>query len=154
MTDLSVAQGPIGLVEEEVEEENVIYPVSIVLTLQRERTASLLRALRSQLIPAWFARLHPRYRTPTNSIYVTSAVIATMLVLGSAGVRTAEAFGVLNDASSEFYAIAYLAMFLIPICGAKAVRERLPRWTGAACAFGANSAPYFSGFETSISVIK
>jgi len=89
-----------------------------------------------QLIPAWFARLHPRYRTPTNSIYVTSAVIAMMLVLGSAGVRTAEAFGVLNDASSEFYAIAYLAMFLIPICGARAVRERLPWWTAAACACG------------------
>ena len=88
------------------------------------------------LIPAWFTRLHPRYRTPTNSIYVTSAVIATMLVLGSAGVRAAEAFGVLNDASSEFYALAYLAMFLIPICGAKAVRERLPRWTAAACACG------------------
>ena len=88
------------------------------------------------LIPAWFTRLHPRYRTPTNSIYVTSAVIATMLVLGSAGVHAAEAFGVLNDASSEFYALAYLAMFLIPICGAKVVRERLPRWTAAACACG------------------
>jgi amino acid transporter len=88
------------------------------------------------LIPAWFTRLHPRYRTPTNSIYVTSAVIATMLVLGSAGVHAAEAFGVLNDASSEFYALAYLAMFLIPICGAMAVRERLPRWVAAACVCG------------------
>jgi hypothetical protein len=59
-----------------------------------------------------------------------------MLVLGSAGVHAAEAFGVLNDASSEFYALAYLAMFLIPICGARAVRERLPRWIAAACACG------------------
>ncbi len=89
-----------------------------------------------QLIPAWFARLHPRYRTPTNSIYVTSAVIAAMLVLGSAGVHAAEAFGVLNDVSSEFYALAYLAMFLIPICGARAVRERLPRWIAIPCVFG------------------
>jgi amino acid transporter len=88
------------------------------------------------LIPAWFARLHPRYRTPTNSIYVTSAVIAAMLVLGSAGVHAAEAFGVLNDASSEFYALAYLAMFLIPICGARAVRERLPRWIAVPCVCG------------------
>ena len=88
------------------------------------------------LIPAWFTRLHPRYRTPTNSIYVTSAVIAALLVLGSAGVHVAEAFGVLNDASSEFYALAYLAMFLIPICGAIAVRERLPRWVSAACICG------------------
>ncbi|MFK0282319.1 hypothetical protein ACIQVL_17885 [Streptomyces sp. NPDC090499] len=49
MTDLSVAQGPVGLVEE----EDVTYPVSIVLTLQREQTASLLRTMRSQhVLPA------------------------------------------------------------------------------------------------------
>jgi amino acid transporter len=88
------------------------------------------------LIPAWFTRLHPRTLTPTNSIYVTGGVIAGLLVLGSAGVHAAEAFGVLNDASSEFYALAYLAMFLIPICGARAVRCRLPRWVAFVCAFG------------------
>jgi len=88
------------------------------------------------LIPAWFTRLHPRYLTPTNSIYVTGAVVAALLVLGSAGVHAAEAFGVLNDASSEFYALAYLAMFLIPICGARAVRDRLPRFVAFVCAGG------------------
>jgi amino acid transporter len=88
------------------------------------------------LIPTWFTRLHPRYRTPTHSIYLTGGVIVALLVLGSAGVHAAEAFGVLNDASSEFYALAYLAMFLIPICGVKAIRERLPRWGAAACACG------------------
>jgi amino acid transporter len=89
-----------------------------------------------QLIPEWFARLHPRFRTPMNSIYLTSAVIVALLVLGSAGVRAAEAFGLLNDASSEFYALAYLAMFLIPICGAKSVRERLPSWVAPVCIGG------------------
>jgi amino acid transporter len=88
------------------------------------------------LIPEWFTRLHPRYLTPTNSIYVTGAVVASLLVLGSAGVHAAEAFGVLNDASSEFYALAYLAMFLIPIFGAASLRERLPRWVAVVCAGG------------------
>ncbi len=88
------------------------------------------------LIPAWFTRLHPRYRTPTNSIYVTGGVVACMLVLGSAGVRAAEAFGVLNDASSEFYALAYMAMFLIPICGAAPVRARLPGWVAFVSGLG------------------
>jgi len=88
------------------------------------------------LIPAWFTRLHPRFMTPTNSIYVTGAVVASLLVLGSAGVHAAEAFGLLNDASSEFYALAYLAMFLIPICGARQVREKLPRWVAVICAGG------------------
>ena len=88
-----------------------------------------------RLVPAWFARLDAR-RVPANSILFTGAVVAALLVLGSAGVHAAEAFGVLNDASSEFYALAYLAMFLIPICGAVAIRRRLPRWVAWICAAG------------------
>ena len=88
------------------------------------------------LIPPWFNQLHPVYRTPVNSIYVTSAIILAMLVLGSAGVRAAEAFGVLNDASDEFYGLAYLAMFLIPVCGVRAVRDRLPGAVAVICAIG------------------
>ncbi len=88
------------------------------------------------LVPEWFARLHPRFRTPTNSITVTTIVIAGLLVLGSAGVRAAEAFAVLNDTSSELYALAYLAMFLIPIAGAAAVRKPLPLWVKAVCWLG------------------
>ena len=88
------------------------------------------------LIPEWFERLHPRFRTPVNSICLTSGVIAVLLVAGSAGVHAAEAFGVLNDASSELYALAYMAMFLIPICGASAVRTRLPGWVAVVSAGG------------------
>ncbi len=88
------------------------------------------------LIPDWFTRLHPRYLTPTHSIYATGAVVAALLVLGSAGVHAAEAFGVLNDASSEFYALAYLAMFLIPILGARRVRAGLPWWVAPVCGAG------------------
>ncbi len=91
------------------------------------------------LIPEWFTRLHPRYGTPVNSIYVTVGVVAALLLLGSAGVRAAEAFGVLNDASSELYGLAYLAMFLIPICGARTLRSRLPRWVAVVCAAGVGS---------------
>jgi amino acid transporter len=88
------------------------------------------------LIPAWFNELHPVHKTPVNSIYVTGGIIVAMLVLGSAGVRAAEAFGVLNDASAEFYALAYLAMFLIPVCGARGVRSRLPPGVAVVCAIG------------------
>jgi len=88
------------------------------------------------LIPQWFTRLHPRFLTPTNSIIVTGLVIAALLVMGSAGVRAAEAFGLLNDASSEFYALAYLAMFLIPICGARSLRQKLPAWIKIPCTAG------------------
>ena len=88
------------------------------------------------LVPQWFARLHPRYSTPVNSIGVSTAVVAGLLVLGFAGVRASEAFAVLNDTSSELYALAYLAMFLIPIAGAKSLRDRLPLWVAAVCWLG------------------
>ncbi len=80
------------------------------------------------LIPEWFARLHARYRTPTNSIWVAAGIILALLVFASLGVHAAEAFQVLNNAASELYSLAYLVMFAIPIVGARALRQRLPGW--------------------------
>jgi amino acid transporter len=88
------------------------------------------------LIPPWFARLHPRYRTPTNSILVGIILIAALLVLASAGVRAAEAFALLNNASNILYGLAYLAMFAIPIVGAKIVRKSIPTWVAVLCVIG------------------
>jgi amino acid transporter len=80
------------------------------------------------LIPAWFSRLHPRYKTPTNSVLVSSVLIAAFILLASAGKHAAQTFNVLNNASSEFYVIAYLSMFAIPILGAKLFANRVPLW--------------------------
>src|SRR6201996_8749430 len=52
------------------------------------------------LAPRWFTRLHPRFNTPANSIYFTTAVVAAMLVFGSLGVRGAEALDLLKNAST------------------------------------------------------
>jgi amino acid transporter len=92
------------------------------------------------LAPAWFTRLHPRFRTPSNSIYFTTIVVAAMLLLGSLGVRAAEAFDVLNNASSEFYTLAYIAMFAIAFLGARNIRRHLPGWVVAWCVLGAITA--------------
>ena len=81
-----------------------------------------------RLIPEWFARLHPRYRTPTNSIMLSGCIIGGLLVFGTLGVHAAEAFQTLSNSSSELYSLAYLVMFAIPVVGAKVVRKRLPRW--------------------------
>lgn len=99
------------------------------------------------LVPGWFARLHPRFRTPTNSILVATVVVAGLLVLGSAGVHAAEAFAVLNDTSSELYALAYLAMFLIPLIGKKSLRMSLPLWISPICAVGALTILFILAFN-------
>ncbi len=80
------------------------------------------------LVPEWLARLSGRQRVPANSIAVCAALVAALLLLGSAGVKAAEAFQTLSNVSTELYALAYLAMFAVPIAGAKLLRQRLPRW--------------------------
>jgi glutamate:GABA antiporter len=80
------------------------------------------------LIPAWFTRLHPRHSTPINSVAFTCALVLLLLFLASIGVHAQEAFQVLTNASITHYELSYLAMFAIPLVGAKALRTRLPRW--------------------------
>jgi amino acid transporter len=80
------------------------------------------------LLPKWFTRLHPRWKTPTNSILCTSALILLLVVLGSVGVHAQEAFQVLSNASLTHYELMYMAMFAIPMVGAAASSKLLPPW--------------------------
>jgi len=80
------------------------------------------------LIPAWFTRLHLRWKTPTNSILCTSGLLIVMVLLATAGVHAQEAFQVLSNASLTHYEVSYLVMFAIPLVGAAGLRKTLPRW--------------------------
>jgi glutamate:GABA antiporter len=80
------------------------------------------------LIPTWFTRLHPRFRTPSNSIGCACALVLLILLLADTGVHAQEAFQVLSNAATAHYELAYLAMFAIPLAGAATLRARLPRW--------------------------
>lgn len=82
----------------------------------------------NDMIPAWFTRLHERWKTPVNSILCTSALLIVMVVLATAGVHAQEAFQVLSNASLTHYEVAYLVMFAIPLVGAAGLRKTLPRW--------------------------
>ena len=81
-----------------------------------------------QLIPNWFTRLHPRFRTPTNSIACAGSLVLLVLLLANIGVHAQEAFQVLSNAAITHYELAYLAMFAIPLAGTAALRRRLPQW--------------------------
>jgi amino acid transporter len=81
-----------------------------------------------ELIPAWFTRLHPRWKTPANSILCTSVLIFLLVVMANVGVHAQEAFQVLSNASLTHYEVAYIAMFAIPLVGAAGLRRRLPVW--------------------------
>ena len=87
------------------------------------------------LIPEWFTRLHPRWRTPANSILCTSILVFVLIVIAGTGVHVQEAYQLLSNVSLTHYELAYLAMFAIPIVGAIALRKALRwwlKWTSAA----------------------
>ena len=81
-----------------------------------------------ELVPRWFARLHPQLRTPVNSIVSMAALVFALLVLANVGVHAQEAYQLLSNASTTHYEIAYLAMFAVPLFGRSALRRKLPSW--------------------------
>jgi amino acid transporter len=88
------------------------------------------------LLPKWFTRLHPRSRTPVNSILVVGAV-TLVLALGSLiGTGTQEAFQLLENAGGIMYAMAYVALFSIPLFGARRIGWQPPLWLKIASASG------------------
>ncbi len=125
----------------------LIVPVLIVFLLCRQiGNVALIFAGNTRLpmvagwdgkLPAWFTRLHPRYHTPRNSIIFVGALTLALTLLGQIGVGMQEAFQLLENAAGIFYAFTYLALFAIPIFGAKYLPEPPPLWLrlAAGCGF-------------------
>jgi amino acid transporter len=88
------------------------------------------------LVPRWFIKLHPKWRTPVNSIYFVAALVMGLILLSMLGVREQEASQTLTESSIALYAIAYAGLFAIPLFGARALRARLPWWVKTAAAAG------------------
>ena len=80
------------------------------------------------LVPTWFTKLHPKHKTPTNSILLAGLLVLILIILASTGVHAQEAFQLLSNASLTHYELTYLAMFAIPLAGAITLRKSLPAW--------------------------
>ena len=68
-------------------------------------------------LPMWFTKLHPRSRTPINSILTIGFVAMAFGAAGIIGVGEQEAFQLLDNAAGIFYGVTYLIMFAIPLVG-------------------------------------
>ena len=89
-----------------------------------------------RLLPAWFTRLSPRSRTPTNSILFVAAVSIAFSVAGLAGVGAQEAYQLLENSAGIFYGITYLVMFAVPIVGLRSLGGGVPTWLRVFAASG------------------
>jgi glutamate:GABA antiporter len=88
------------------------------------------------LLPAWFSRLHPRYKTPINSLLFVGAVTLVIALASQIGAGVQEAFQLVDNAANVFYGIAYFIMFAIPLIGAAAIRTAAPLWLRLAAGAG------------------
>ena len=126
---LSVGFGPLGIAA-------VIAPIAIIaLLVIRLAQSSVMFAGTTRLpmvagwdslLPAWFTKLHAKYRTPVNSILFVGAATLVLGIVGLIGVGKQEAFQLLWNASGVFYALCYLVMFAIPLIGLRGTGQRPP----------------------------
>ena len=89
-----------------------------------------------RILPAWFTKLQPRYKTPVNSILFVGLVTLVFAIGSLLGVGAQEAFQLIDNAAVVFYALAYLVLFAIPICGLRGLTSRAPLWLRFAAAIG------------------
>jgi amino acid transporter len=112
----------------------IIVPVAILLLLTNYLASFSLNFAANtrlpmvagwdHLLPEWFTRLHPKFRTPVNSIGFLAVITLFAGLAVLIGVHEQEAFLTLQIWGFTFYGLAYLALFAIPFLAKKESRLR------------------------------
>ncbi len=89
-----------------------------------------------RLLPVWFTRLHPKYKTPINSVVFVGIITLVIAIASQIGAGIQEAFQLVDNAANVFYGIVYFMLFAIPIFGASSVRSSAPLWLRIASVCG------------------
>jgi len=88
------------------------------------------------LLPRGFSHLHPKFKTPINSVIFVSALTVTIAIASQIGAGIQEAFQLVDNASNVFYGTVYGMLFAIPLFGATAVRFGAGIWLRVAAGCG------------------
>jgi len=124
----------------------ILAPVTILLLLVNVlATANLTFSASSRLpmvagwdnlLPQWFTGLHPKYKTPINSILFIAGVTFAASVGVLIGVNEQEAFSLVQIWAFTLYGLAYLVMFAIPLVGNRKLPVKPRIWLRVAAASG------------------
>ena len=82
------------------------------------------------LMPKWFTKLHPKYKTPAQSILFVGLMTLAFAMSGMLGVGSQEALQLFNNASGIFYAVTYLVLFALPIVGKSSLGVKIASASG------------------------
>jgi amino acid transporter len=63
-------------------------------------------------LPDWIAKVHPKWKTPVNSILTQTIISSVFIILSSAGSNTKEAYILLVDSTIILYFLPYLYLFI------------------------------------------
>ena len=93
------------------------------------------------LMPAWFTTLHPKYKTPVNSVLFIGACSLAFALLSMTNVGEQEAYQLLDNAAGDSVCAGLrilVALFAIPLVGpgAEAGGGALPMWIRIAALAG------------------
>jgi amino acid transporter len=89
-----------------------------------------------RMLPQWFTRLDPRWKTPTRSIAVIVLLAVAMGLLATYGTGAQEAFQVITSVGNIGYGLYYLMMFAIPLVVGDRFGVRAGFWLKAAATSG------------------
>jgi amino acid transporter len=81
-----------------------------------------------RLIPTWFSKLHPRFRTPVNSILFIGVFAIVFSAVSTINVGEQEAFQLLGNVAGILYGFSYLVLFAVPLVGLARTGQRAPMW--------------------------
>ena len=84
------------------------------------------------IVPAWFTRLDPRWKTPTRSIAMIVLAAILMGMLATYGTGAQEAFQLITSVGNICYGIYYLMMFAVPLVVGDRFGVRAGLWLKAA----------------------
>jgi amino acid transporter len=88
------------------------------------------------LLPAWFARLHRRHKTPVNSILFVGLITLAFSLASLIGVKEQEAFQLQDNAATTLYALIYMVLFAIPLVAIRRFGVKAPLWLKVASVSG------------------
>ncbi len=92
-----------------------VYTICAYSVLTAETSRLPMVAGWDSLLPEWFTRLSPRYRTPVYSLLVIVGVAAVFSVLASLGTGRQEAYQLLIATGQISYGLYYSVMFAVPL---------------------------------------
>jgi amino acid transporter len=80
------------------------------------------------LLPKWLTHLHPRFRTPVNSIVIVCLLTLAFTLAGQTGVGVQEAYQLIENVAGILYGFTYIGLFAIPLVAAQRLGVRPPAW--------------------------